>query len=198
VFTEFISILSHFPGSVTFLPGLVAPGLVAPGLVAPGLVAPALVSVPVLYKDCFVPRTTLSRGCFITKFLGWKIHRMFRPGTFCQGTQWPLGRLPTNVRGECSYHTPIGALFGLWNCPEPIVLIILKSLCFWQHALLPQKSARSADFIKFWCHLLKLVLSWHYHDCMTTLPVIIIMLSWHYYNIQKIFWCSLIVRISVF
>jgi hypothetical protein len=43
VFTEFFSILSHFPGSVAFLPGLVAPGLVAPGLVAPGMVAPALV-----------------------------------------------------------------------------------------------------------------------------------------------------------
>jgi hypothetical protein len=46
VLTEFFSILSHFPGSVAFLPGLVAPGLVAPGLVAPGLVAPALVGVP--------------------------------------------------------------------------------------------------------------------------------------------------------
>jgi hypothetical protein len=37
-FTEFFSIQSHFPGSVAFLPGLVAPGLVAPGLVAPALV----------------------------------------------------------------------------------------------------------------------------------------------------------------
>jgi hypothetical protein len=46
VFTELFSIMSHFPGSVAFLPGLVAPGLVAPGLVAPGLVAPALVGVP--------------------------------------------------------------------------------------------------------------------------------------------------------
>jgi hypothetical protein len=46
VFTEVFSILSHFPVSVAFLPGLVAPGLVAPGLVAPGLVVPALVGVP--------------------------------------------------------------------------------------------------------------------------------------------------------
>jgi hypothetical protein len=46
VFTELFSIMSHFPGSVAFLPGMVAPGLVAPGLVAPGLVAPALVGVP--------------------------------------------------------------------------------------------------------------------------------------------------------
>jgi hypothetical protein len=45
VFTEFFSILSHFPGSVAFLPGLVAPGLVAPGLVAP-----ALVGVPKIFK----------------------------------------------------------------------------------------------------------------------------------------------------
>jgi hypothetical protein len=44
VLTEFFSILSHFPGAVAFLPGLVAPGLVAPGLVAPGLVAPGLVA----------------------------------------------------------------------------------------------------------------------------------------------------------
>jgi hypothetical protein len=43
VFSQFFSILSHFPGSVAFLPGLVAPCLVAPGLVASGLVAPALV-----------------------------------------------------------------------------------------------------------------------------------------------------------
>jgi hypothetical protein len=39
----------------------------------------------------------------------------------------------------------------------PIVLVILKSACFLNHALLPRdlkardlKSARSADFVKFW------------------------------------------------
>jgi hypothetical protein len=40
----------------------------------------------VLSKDCFVPRTGLSQGRFITKFLGQKIHRTFRSGTFYQGT----------------------------------------------------------------------------------------------------------------
>jgi hypothetical protein len=35
----------------------------------------------VLSKDCFVPRTVLSQGRFITKFLGRKIHRTFRQGT---------------------------------------------------------------------------------------------------------------------
>jgi hypothetical protein len=59
VFTEFLSILSHFPGSVAFLPGLVAPGLVAPGFVAPGfvapgLVAPALVGLPFLHMFMFI------------------------------------------------------------------------------------------------------------------------------------------------
>jgi hypothetical protein len=45
------------------------------------------------------------------------------------------------------------------NVPEPIVLVILKSACFLIHALLPRdlkarglKSARSADFIKFWLY----------------------------------------------
>jgi hypothetical protein len=41
----------------------------------------------VLSKDCFVPRTVLSQGRFITKFLGRKIHRTFRSGTFRQGTK---------------------------------------------------------------------------------------------------------------
>jgi hypothetical protein len=40
----------------------------------------------VLSKDCFVPRTVLSQECLITKFLGRKIHRTFRSGTFRQGT----------------------------------------------------------------------------------------------------------------
>jgi hypothetical protein len=42
---------------------------------------------------------------------------------------------------------------------EPIVLVILKSACFLIHALSPRdlkarglKSARSADFIKFWLY----------------------------------------------
>jgi hypothetical protein len=35
----------------------------------------------VLSKDFFVPRTVLSQGRFITKFLGRKIHRTFRQGT---------------------------------------------------------------------------------------------------------------------
>jgi hypothetical protein len=43
-----------------------------------------------------------------------------------------------------------------------------------------------------------IILWWHYHNYMTTPPVIIRMLSWHYDNIQKIFRCSLIARISVF
>jgi hypothetical protein len=40
----------------------------------------------VLSKDCFIPRTVLSQGHFITKFLGQKIHRTFRPGMIRQGT----------------------------------------------------------------------------------------------------------------
>jgi hypothetical protein len=39
----------------------------------------------VLSKYCFVPRTVLSQGRFITKILGRKIHRMFHSGTFRQG-----------------------------------------------------------------------------------------------------------------
>jgi hypothetical protein len=42
----------------------------------------------VLSKDCFVPRTVLSKGRFITKFLGWKFYRTFRSGTFRQGTRY--------------------------------------------------------------------------------------------------------------
>jgi hypothetical protein len=45
------------------------------------------------------------------------------------------------------------------NQPVPIVLVIWKSACFLIHALLPRdlkarglKSARSADFIKFWLY----------------------------------------------
>jgi hypothetical protein len=42
----------------------------------------------VLSKNCFVPRTVLSQGRFITKLLGRKIHRTFHPGTFRQGTDF--------------------------------------------------------------------------------------------------------------
>jgi hypothetical protein len=35
----------------------------------------------------------LSQGRFITKFLGRKIHRTFRPGTFRQGTSWDVSSL---------------------------------------------------------------------------------------------------------
>jgi hypothetical protein len=53
----FFFILSHFPGSVAFFPGMVAPGLVAPGLVAPGLVAPASVGVPIVQCTYTIWRT---------------------------------------------------------------------------------------------------------------------------------------------
>ena len=68
MFTELFSIMSHFPGSVAFLPGLVAPGLVAPGLVAPGLVAPALVGVPQKHIENYI---------FDANFLKKKIAEIF-------------------------------------------------------------------------------------------------------------------------
>jgi hypothetical protein len=50
----------------------------------------------------------------------------------------------------------------------PIVLVILKSVCFLNHALLPRDlkargltSARSADFVKFWLYILDKARTFH-------------------------------------
>jgi hypothetical protein len=76
VFTEFFSILSHFPGSVAFIPGLVAPGLVAPGLVAPGLVAPGLVAPGLVAPGLVAPGLVAPALVGVPKKQLMPIHKM--------------------------------------------------------------------------------------------------------------------------